>query len=130
MSRNLPVFLFLFVLCLTTAAIVSTPSKAEASNWLVKFFVTEYRLKMVMPEEKGAAQLPMSLELRGKGSVHGGDKVEFKWSVPDSRPYLPLLSACGPGRLNGAVAIGGQAQDRLIEGTGPLAELSCRMILK
>jgi len=130
MSRSFPISLLLIVLCLSTMTIVSAPSEADARNWQVKFFVTEYRLKMVVPEDPREPVPAMTLELRGKGSVHGGDKVEFRWVVPDATPYLPLLNACGPARLNGAVALGGSSEDRLIEGTGPLSELTCRMILK
>ncbi|HCP44620.1 MAG TPA: hypothetical protein DIU15_01085 [Deltaproteobacteria bacterium] len=130
LSRRLSLSSLLIVCCLTVASLVSWPSRAEADSARVKFYVAEYRLKLVVAEGFGVQQPPLVLELRGKGSVLGGDKVEFRWTVPDATPYLELLSACGLGRLNGVVSLGASTGNRSIEGTGPLMELNCRMILK
>jgi len=129
MRRSLLLALAVIVLASLTLATLLLPAPAEAGRLQVKFFVTEYRLKLGDPHD-GTEALPMTLEFRGKASLHGGDKVDFRWMVEDATPYLPLLSSCGTGRLHGAAALANEGTDRLIEGRGPLAELSCRMILK
>jgi hypothetical protein len=109
-------------------ALFAAPTSADAAgSALVKFFVTEFRLKST--PEMGAK---IELELRGRASIYGSDKVEFKWKVPDAAPYLEVLKACNNGSINGAAAVDSDSGDSgsVIEGSGPLAELSCRVILK
>ena len=109
-----------------------SPRPAEAGVASVKFFVTEYRLKVNPAASGKASSHPLVvMEIRGRASIHGSDKIEFRWEVPDAGPYLELLAACGTGRLNGFAALTDQGgTSKLIEGSGPLIELSCRMILK
>lgn len=102
------------------------PVEASAGGALVKFFVTDYRLK-VNAESAGKIELT----LRGRASVYGSDKIEFEWKVADATPYLALLGACSVGTLNGAVNVDDDVEgEGKIEGAGPIAELSCRVILK
>ncbi len=114
-------------LALSLTLIASPTTSSAAGSALVKFFVTDFRLKST-PEMAGK----LELELRGRASLYGSDKVEFKWKVPDATPYLEILKACNNGSINGAVAVDSDSDDSgsVIEGSGPLAELSCRVILK
>lgn len=102
-----------------------SPAPADAAGALVKFFVTDYRLKM-----GGESGSKIELTLRGRASVYGSDKIEFEWKIPDATPYLPMLSACSVGTLNGSVSVDDDEGESKIEGSGPLTELSCRVILK
>jgi hypothetical protein len=108
-------------------ALLVHPLPAAAGSSTVKFSVTEYKIK-VDPE----SEAPWALEIKGKASAYGNEYIDFKWSVPDVRPYLPLLQACAVGRLTGEVSVDDDKDmdGKAIEGEGPLRELTCRVILK
>ena len=117
------------------APLLIAPPPAEAGGATIRFFVVEWRLSyedttkaISMPG--GAKRIPFSLHLRGRGSVHGQDKVEFDWHVEDAYPYLDILRTCGMGRLGGMVSADLAVMDaKGIDGKGPIASLSCRAIL-
>lgn len=114
-------------LALALAAPVALPVGTAQAGSGAKFSIASYRLTMT-------AERPdtVSLEMRGRVSTYGREKTDFRWTVPDAHKWLPILNTCTNGSLMGEVNIGDQAavSDRMVEGEGPILELSCRVILK
>lgn len=115
------------ILPLCAAAALALPGTASAGI-LVKFSVTEYRLELLPGSDGGQRYL---LEFRGKATVFS-DPIDITWEVADAERYLPLLQACGDGRINGEVEYEGDLERnaKSLEGKGRLSELRCRRILK
>ncbi len=111
----------------------STPDAADADTRGVRFWVTEYRMRLDMEvpiREDGTR--PIEFQIRGRASLHGSDKVDFSWTVGDARPYLDVINACSSGRLHGTVVEMQKfgTSERGIDGSGELRSLNCRNILK
>ena len=115
--------------------LTSAPDADAASRGL-KFWAAEYRV-YYMPGEVDAdgvlGPAKARLVIKGRASAYGGDKVDFKWTEPDAVRWLPILQVCGggQGKLSGHISSQtDQTDDRGIEGSGPIDELDCRIILK
>ena len=107
------------------APLVLLPSSDAFSAGFAKFSIESYKVMMTADKPE-----LIGLELRGRVSMYGGDKMDFRWVVPDANMWLPILNNCTSGRLSGEVDLGRNTGGREIEGEGPLASLQCRVILK
>ena len=133
-TRNVVLALLLTV----ASALTLTPTAADAARASsVKFWASEFKVSQEMPKDvpEGEIAIPkITLEIRGRASAYGGDKVDFEFSVPDARMWLDLLQICSgsSARLSGTIAGDSRIQedDRKIVGEGKLEELNCRQILK
>ena len=111
------------------------PTDASAAGSL-KFWVTEYKLRQTMVEDKeseeGGMKAEFEMTIKGRAALYGADKVDFEWDVTNVEEWLPLLQACPGGRLSGVVDSSSKFKEdgRAIEGKGRLEQLQCRMILK
>jgi hypothetical protein len=128
----------LLLVLAATLFVTAAPSSADAARATsIKFWVSEFRVTQEMPTDvpEGEVVLPsITLELTGRASAYGGEKVEFQYKVSNAQMWLHVLHACAGGgaRLSGVVAGAGRIDEdsKMISGEGPLAELTCRQILK
>ena len=121
------------------ALFLSGGQDALAATATIKFFAAEYRVTYApgpsTTDEEGnrvEGKVKVELDIRGRASAYGGDKVDFKWTEPDAERWLPVLQVCGggQGKLQGEISSQVDQNDRGIEGSGPIDELNCRIILK
>jgi hypothetical protein len=103
------------------AVTLSGPPAAQAGDGVAKFKASQWRLTLNGEE----AEFPISLSIKGKASAYGNEYLPFRWKVPDARPYLPILQACGTGQLQGQARLTHDRDDKPIDGQGPLKEISC-----
>ncbi len=127
------------LLVLAAASLVtSAPTDADAARAnSVKFWASEFKVSQEMPRDvaEGEIVLPtITLEIKGRASAYGGDKVDFSYEVPDARMWLDLLQVCSgsSARLSGVIASNARIDEdgRSINGKGGLESLNCRQILK
>jgi len=132
-------FLRLAPLALIAALFVtSAPSTADAARAnSIKFWASEFKVTQTMPTNvpEGEVALPtITLEIKGRASAYGGEKVDFEFEVPQAQMWLDLLQICSgsSARLSGVIASNARIDEdgRTITGKGGLAELNCRQILK
>ncbi|MCO4771730.1 MAG: hypothetical protein KDA24_16995 [Deltaproteobacteria bacterium] len=132
-------FLRALVLILVAALFVtSAPTDADAARAnSIKFWASEFKITQEMPQNvaEGEIAIPtMSLEIKGRASAYGGEKVDFEYKVPDARLWLDMLQACSgsSARLSGVIAANARIDEdsKMIEGKGGLQSLVCRQILK
>ena len=114
------------------------PAPADAGRATsIKFWASEFKVGQKMPTNvpEGEIALPViTLEIKGRASAYGGEKVEFEYEVTDAMLWLDVLQVCSgsSARLSGVVASSGNIDEgsKMISGKGGLAELTCRQILK
>lgn len=114
------------------------PAPADAARVTsIKFWASEFRVGQEMPTNvpEGEIVLPViTLEIKGRASAYGGEKVEFEYEVTNAQVWLDVLQVCSgsSARLSGVVASSGIINEgsNMITGKGGLAQLTCRQILK
>lgn len=129
-----PLLLLLVAACLISLA----PTDADAGRAnSIKFWASEFKVGQEMPRDvaEGELVLPViTLEIKGRASAYGGEKVDFSYEVPDARMWLDLLQVCSgsSARLSGVIASNARIEEngRTITGKGALESLNCRQILK
>lgn len=115
---------------------LTSATDADAATSGLKFWAAEYRVFYTpgaVDAEGVLGPAKARLVIKGRASAYGGDKVDFKWTEPDAIRWLPILQVCGggQGKLSGYISSQtDQTADRGIEGSGPIEELDCRVILK
>lgn len=117
------------------AASFLVPSTAAAADY--KFWASEFKVSQEMPEKSDDEQeyvIPtISLTIKGRASLGGGDKTDFVYEVKDARMWLDVLQICSgsSARLQGEVDSKRIEQDgNRVAGKGTLKSLTCRQILK
>ena len=103
------------------ATALAGPPTAQAGDGVARFKASEWRLTL----DGEDPELPVSLTIKGKASAYGNEYLPFRWKVPDARPYLSILQACGTGQLQGQARLTHDRDDKPIDGSGPLKEISC-----
>ncbi len=126
--------LILFTVAAVAGLSLSGASDAEAGKATIKFWAKDYKVEYTPAYMSGEELVAATvvLEVTGRASAYGGDKVDFEWTDPNGARWLPLLQVCGggQGRLTGTISSQVDQSDRGIEGKGPIDELNCRVILK
>ncbi|GEM_PF-1941307 len=132
--------LFLIVAAAVGGMLISDTQDAEAARrGSIQFWAAEYRVYYTPGKqstnddgELEFSQPTVELKIRGRASAYGGDKVDFKWEEPNGAQWLPVLQVCGggQGKLQGNISAQVDQSDRGIEGTGPIDDMNCRVILK
>ena len=129
-----PLLLVFVAACLVTLA----PTDADAGRAnSIKFWASEFKVSQEMPRDvaEGEIVVPtITLEVKGRASAYGGEKVDFSYEVPDARLWLDILQICSgsSARLSGVIAANARIDEdgRTITGKGALESLNCRQILK
>ncbi len=132
-------FAMFLVVATVAGSLLSGTQDAEAARATIKFWAAEYRVFYTPGEtttdKKGneiVGEPTVKLTIRGRASAYGGDKVDFKWTEPNGSRWLDVLQVCGGGngKLQGNISSQVDQNERGIEGSGPIDDLNCRVILK
>jgi len=118
--------------------VTAGPTSAEAAKANnIKFWASEFKVSQEMPTNvpEGEVALPIiTLEIKGRASAYGGEKVEFEYEVTNAQIWLDVLQVCSgsSARLSGLISGNARIDEdsKMISGKGGLQELNCRQILK